>query len=165
MGKPEIDIKDTIITDEMKDQIPEEDYIYYYVPPEIKPPQVAYRFQPDDDIKFFMAGAKDQERLIFPPDEVWEPEEEEKYEDFMDFLESKDEEKLCELPKHQVMRYLYGSHFKFKDTLKNIVENLEHLETVRPIILNDNMKELLEAGLMYMTGRDRHFRPLFFGRP
>ena len=61
--------------------IPKEDYKYYYVDPEIKPPQIAHRFEPDDEIMFFRAK-NSKERLVFPINEQYDSDEEEEIDKF-----------------------------------------------------------------------------------
>jgi hypothetical protein len=77
-----IRLEDTVITEEMKPHINEDDYKYYYIPRDVKPPKIAYFYEPDYDTKIFLGGTKNQERLIFPPNEEWEEYEEEQFEKF-----------------------------------------------------------------------------------
>lgn len=46
------------------------------------------------------------------------------------------------------------------DVVKNINEHYEYKQQVSPIILNDDMKKLIENGLIYVHGRDKSFRPI-----
>ena len=74
-------IEQTMILPEIANEVPKEDYKYYYVDPEIRPPQIAHRFEPDDEIMFFRAK-NSKERLVFPINEQYDSDEEEEIDKF-----------------------------------------------------------------------------------
>ena len=138
---------------------------YSSIPNEVLPPKVAHSYKPPNEIKFFLWGTKEQERLIFPAHEEWEDYEEDQYEKFMQFIDDEDVEFDKPIHKKDMLRYLYGSQFNFAETLKNIQLNLQHLNEIHPIVLNKGMKELLNKGIFYMNGRDSNFRPISYSKP
>ena len=156
----EIDLKDTIITTKMESQVAVEDYEYYYIPEEAKVPAIVHKFQPDNDILFFLGGTKDQERLIYPNNGPWEEKENEVYDSFCDYCEKNEVDLPVKLSKSETLRFLYGNHFKNKDTVTNINDHYAYKREISPIILNEDMKKLIDNGLIYMHGRDKCFRPI-----
>lgn len=176
-------LKDTCITDDMVSDVNKEgklahifcenrllkqviifkiDYLYYYVDPKVQSPKLMKYYNPPDEIILIHHSAKNIERLIYPPEGPYLEQEEEKYDGFLDFLADKGEELPEALNKRRTLRFLVANHWNYKKTHKNILKTVEWREKVHPVILNDNMKELLDNGYMYIHGRDRHFRPLCF---
>jgi hypothetical protein len=46
-------------------------YIYYYLPPGVKPWQKLYRYRPNEDDKILARGTKNWQRLIFNNDDQY----------------------------------------------------------------------------------------------
>lgn len=109
-----IDISQTIITQEMLDKVKNSkgelellkegtlllaiivfilvdkvtldlDYVYYYLDPQVKPPKIAYYFEPDEDTIVFDHGSNVKERMIFPSDGPYSEKEEKAYDDFVNY--------------------------------------------------------------------------------
>ena len=157
----DIKLEDTIITDDMVDQIPKEDWPYYYIDPNVKCPEIAKKFTPNIYTVFFNYGYKKPERMIFPESEGYTEEEEAKYQKFEDYLKKNKYHLPESLTKRRKMRFLYGNDFNNKATYKNILSTIEFRHEYLPIILNDEMKELIDSGMMYIHGRDKCFRPIY----
>ena len=100
--------------------------------------------------------------MIFPIEGPYIEKEEQKYEELQEYLEKNGESLPEAMDKRRTMRFLCANHFNLKKTWKNIQQHLEWRETIRPIILTEDMRALLDAGYMYIHGRDRNFRPLCF---
>jgi len=157
----EIDIKDTIIPEHLADSIPKEDYPYYYMDKNVRMPEIAKKFTPNMEAIFFNYGHKKQERMIFPESEGYTDDEEEKYQKFEEYL-TKNKYFLPEtLTKRRKMRFLYGNNFNHKSTYKNILATLEFRHQNLPFLVNDEIKQLVDSGMMYIHGRDKCFRPIF----
>jgi hypothetical protein len=157
-----ITLKDTIIPEDVADSVPEEDYSYYYLDKRVAKPKIVKRFTPNIYNVYFNYGHKMQERMIFPDSEGYTEEEEEKLEKFNEFVEKKGYELPEGMTKRRLMRFLYGNNFKHKDIYKNINEHTEWISTAKPFLINDEVKELLDSGMMYIHGRDKCLRPIFF---
>ena len=82
-----IQIWDTIITEEMQDQVEAEHYRYYYLPPGVKPWSKLSRYAPDEDTMMMARGTKAWQRLIFTNDERYTEFEEQKYEQALEYIE------------------------------------------------------------------------------
>lgn len=159
-----IKIKDTIITEEMRPLVKKEDYKYYYISEDVKVPKVAHYLEPDEEIKFCMHGTPQQERLIFPVDENYSDYEEEQYQKLWEYMEQNSIELPDVMTEQDIRRFLQGNHYKIKNTVSNIQAHLEFRRQTLPVILNDNMKTLIDKGLFYMHGRDRWFRPILISK-
>ena len=162
METQEYAVDGTFITAEMVDQIDEADYEYYTLPDECKPPEIAYSFVPNDQVKFFTPYNKgDWDRLVFPEDDEYLDYEEEGLEKFDEYCSKKGESLDSSLTKRRKLRFLQANHFKCKETLKNIQYHLEWRTKNVPLILsNDMSKTLVKEGMTYVFGRDRFFRPI-----
>ena len=57
------------------------------------------------------------------------------------------------------MRYLQASNYDFKKVYELIKENIKNTEDSLRII-DRRIKYILNSGLIYMHGRDCHFRPI-----
>lgn len=157
-----IKFSDTVIPKSHKNEVPEEDYVYYYLDSRVKRPAAVERYTPNIYQSFHNYGHKKQERLIYPESEGYLEEEEEKYNKFLEWVETKNIELPREYSKREIMRVLYGNKFDHKDTVKSMKAQETFKKEKCPIILNDNMKSFIDTGFMYLHGRDRCLRPMFF---
>ena len=151
---------------------PDRNYSYFLYEPELKkrhlkaiPSEEMYRYFPSEsDIITIKENPKDNYRFIFCGMKKTEFEEE-KLEEFNKFLEQKMEKEKIEifLPEWWVesdtMRYLQASEYNFKKVYELIKENIKLTEEgIR--IIDRRIKYILNSGLIYMHGRDCHFRPI-----
>ena len=60
----------------------------------------------------------------------------------------------------ETVRFLQANNFDIKDTKKGIQSNFEWLNEIYPFNIDLKIKEILNSGLIYMYGRDKHFRPI-----
>ena len=157
---PDIELKDTIITDDYDADIPKEDWPYYYIDPNVRLPEIAKKYTPNIYTVFFNYGYKSPERMIYPENDGYSEDEEAKYQKFEDYL-VKNKYHLPEaLTKRRKMRFLYANKFNSKATYKNIISTLDFRREYMPCILNDEIKEIVDSGMMYLHGRDKCFRPI-----
>ena len=147
-------------------------YSYYLYEPELKkrhlkaiPTEEMYRYFPNEsDIITLKENPKDNYRFIFCGMKKTEFEEE-KLEEFNKFLEEKMKKKNMEifLPdwwiESDTMRYLQASEYDFKKVYELIKENIKNTEEGITII-DRRIRYILNSGLIYMHGRDCHFRPI-----
>lgn len=126
----------------------------------VKYPKNLEYYTPPDKIIQIQHSKKVIERLIFPEEGPYTEKEEEKYEEFLDYLYENSEELPDSMTKRRILRFLVGNNFKLKNTFKNIVKTLAWRDEIRPIILTEDMKLLLDHGYMYLHGRDRYLRPI-----
>ena len=57
-------------------------------------------------------------------------------------------------------RFLVTNNFKIKDSLKNIMAHLEWRKKIKPMVLNETHKDMLDEGYIYIHGRDKCLRPI-----
>ena len=57
------------------------------------------------------------------------------------------------------MRILQASEYNLEKTYKSITEAINFINS-NPLIINNKIISLLNSGIMYVYGRDHHFRPL-----
>jgi hypothetical protein len=102
--------------------------------------------------------------MVFPEEGPWEEEEETAYGKFEEYIEKNGVTfpEIC--TKRVIMRFLSANHYKIKESVNNLVEHLEWREEVRPVILNEKQKKMLDHGYLYIHGRDRCLRPLCFSQ-
>ena len=86
MESRRIRIEDTIITQDMVDRIDPEDYIYYYLPPRVKPWRKLYKYLPDEDTKVMARGTKAWQRLIFSNGDDYYEYEEQMYSKALEYI-------------------------------------------------------------------------------
>ena len=60
----------------------------------------------------------------------------------------------------ETVRFLQANSFDIKDTKKAIQSNFEWLNNLYPFNIDLKTKEILNSGLIYMYGRDKHYRPI-----
>ena len=60
----------------------------------------------------------------------------------------------------EIMRNLYGRKFNNKATYEAIIQRQDYRDKTWPLQFCDKLKYLLESGVIYLYGRDKHFRPL-----
>ncbi len=87
--------------------------------------------------------------------EPWEMEELEKFDDFLagkgvDMSKAKTAKRL---------RFLHGYKFDHEATLEALQSQLKWEEDFLPPKLTDKSEEILNAGVIYLHGRDKNFRP------
>jgi hypothetical protein len=58
------------------------------------------------------------------------------------------------------IRFLQASEFNIKKTITTITSQINWTDSFYPFQLTDNIKLILNSGLMYMCGRDKNFRPI-----
>ena len=151
---------------------PDRNYSYYLYEPELKkrhmkalPTEEMYRYFPNEsDIITINENPKDNYRFIFCGMKKTEFEEE-KLKEFNKFLEEKMKKKNIDifLPdwwiESDTMRYLQASNYDFKKVYELIKENIKNTEDSLRII-DRRIRYILNSGLIYMHGRDCHFRPI-----
>ena len=151
---------------------PDRNYSYYLYEPELKkrhlkalPTEEMYRYFPNEsDIITLQENPKDNYRFIFCGMKKTEFEEK-KLEEFNKFLEEKMKKKNIDifLPdwwiESDTMRYLQASNYDFKKVYELIKENIKNTEDSLRII-DRRIRYILNSGLVYMHGRDCHFRPI-----
>ena len=150
----------------------DKNYSYYLYEPELKrrhqlamPNDLMYRYFPkEEDIIIKNKNPKDNYRFIFNGMKKT-PFEEEKLEEFYKFIKEKEQKKNIEhfLPEWWIesdtMRYLQASNYDIKKVYSLIKENIKTTENARTII-DKRIRFILNSGLVYMYGRDTHFRPI-----
>jgi len=129
------------------------------------PTEEMYRYFPNEsDIITLQENPKDNYRFIFCGMKKTEFEEK-KLEEFNKFLEEKMKKKNIDifLPdwwiESDTMRYLQASNYDFKKVYELIKENIKNTEDSLRII-DRRIRYILNSGLVYMHGRDCHFRPI-----
>ena len=151
---------------------PDRNYSYYLYEPELKkrhlkalPTEEMYRYFPNEsDIITLQENPKDNYRFIFCGMKKTEFEDK-KLEEFNKFLEEKMKKKNIDifLPdwwiESDTMRYLQASNYDFKKVYELIKENIKNTEDSLRII-DRRIRYILNSGLVYMHGRDCHFRPI-----
>lgn len=151
---------------------PDRNYSYYLYESELKkrhlkalPTEEMYRYFPNEsDIITLQENPKDNYRFIFCGMKKTEFEEK-KLEEFNKFLEEKMKKKNIDifLPdwwiESDTMRYLQASNYDFKKVYELIKENIKNTEDSLRII-DRRIRYILNSGLVYMHGRDCHFRPI-----
>ena len=151
---------------------PDRNYSYYLYEPELKkrhlkalPTEEMYRYFPNEsDIITLQENPKDNYRFIFCGMKKTEFEEK-KLEEFNKFLEEKMKKKNIDifLPdwwiESDTMRSLQASNYDFKKVYELIKENIKNTEDSLRII-DRRIRYILNSGLVYMHGRDCHFRPI-----
>jgi len=158
-----IELKDTAITEEMEELVDQEDYRYYYVDPKVKHPDILDKYIPEDWTVFFNHGKNDKERMIFPEEGPYLEDEEKKYDEFKEFEEKSGDPLPTSLTKRRIMRFLSANHWKIKPTYQNILQHLKWREGIKPIVLKEIHKRMLDIGYMYIHGRDKCLRPICLG--
>ena len=150
----------------------ERNYSYYLYEPHLKirhlkacPTEEMYRYFPNEsDIIVLNENPKDNYRYIFCGMKKTEFEEQ-KLKEFDKYLEEKMKKKGIDifLPEWWIesdtMRYLQASNYDFKKVYELIKENIKNTEEGLRII-NRRIRYILNSGLIYMHGRDCHFRPI-----
>ena len=151
---------------------PDRNYSYYLYEPELKkrhlkalPTEEMYRYFPNEsDIITLYENPKDNYRFIFCGMKKTEFEEQ-KLEEFNKFLDEKMKKKNIDIflpdwwTESDTMRYLQASNYDFKKVYELIKENIKNTEDLIRII-DRRIKYILNSGLIYMHGRDCHFRPI-----
>lgn len=110
-------------------------------------------------------GTKKQSRLIYPPTEDWSDFENEKYEEFEEYLKDNNIMLPEWVKKRDKMRPITGEDYKIDAAAKNLIQILEWKDKNFPMVLTDNQKTLLTSGLYFVHGRDRSLRPITFFCP
>lgn len=82
------------------------------------------------------------------------------YDEFENYIEDNDIVYPEWLKKRDKLRAITGEDYKIEVAAKKITELLEWKEKTFPMVLNDNRKTLLDAGLFYIHGRDKSLRPI-----
>jgi hypothetical protein len=138
--------------------------MYYYLDPDLKPPKIAYRFEPDDDTIIFNHGPKCKERLIFPFEGPYTEKEENGYENFLDYWDENSITFPDSMNKRRIMRFIQGNHNNNKKTADNILSTIEWRIEKFPMFITEDIKKYLDRGAIYIHGRDKWFRPVVYQR-
>ena len=93
---------------------------------------------------FFHHGKNNDERMIFPEEGPYNEKEETKYEEFKEYVENLGATLPEVMTKRRIMRFLLANHMKIKNTYENIIQHLEWREKMKPIILTENHKKMLD---------------------
>lgn len=64
-----------------------------------------------------------------------------------------------------LLRFLQSNKFKIESTLKAIKQKNILNKKYLPPKMNENVREFLESGIIYLNGRDNQFRPIIFINP
>ena len=105
---------------------------------------------------------KSMERMIYPAEGPYTEYEEEKYQDLLDYFEKKGTSFPENITKRRALRFIWANRYNIKNSYKNILKHMDWREEMFPIILDDDMKKIINSGQYYIHGRDRHFRPILF---
>lgn len=104
--------------------------------------------------------------MIFPPYEGYRDFENEKYDEFVEYIETNEIEIPKWLTKRMLLRVLWGEEFKIKQSAEKLLEHLRWREETLPITMTDVMWDLIrDSGLFYTHGRDRSLRPISIFQP
>ena len=147
-------------------------YSYYLYEPELKkrhmealPTEEMYRFFPSEsDIIIIQKNPKDNYRFIFSGMKKTDFEKQ-KLSEFYKYLDEKMKKNGLEkfLPdwwiETDTMRYLQASNYDFKKVYELIDENIKNTEK-SVVNIDQRIRYILNSGLIYMHGRDCHFRPI-----
>jgi hypothetical protein len=128
------------------------------------PPENAYFFFPKDDdiIELDGGNSKRLNRKIFEGKDDFYPLERTKLIELKQLL-SKEKESLNFPPDwqdHETLRFLQATGHDPAKTINLLKEHLTWKNGFFPITLNKNVNEILDSGLIYIHGRDNHFRPV-----
>ena len=122
-----------------------------------------YRFFPPEDEIITIEASNPQKnyRYIFNGCEKTEFEKK-KLAQFYDYeSKSKKIDYPLDWRESDTMRILQAVDYDIKKAYNSIIENILWLENI-PRTINDKIIDLLNSGLMYVHGRDHHFRPVIF---
>lgn len=135
------------------------DYIYYYVDKRLaNPPDMQY-YTPPQDLLLIKKGKKKFERMIYPENGPFTDQEENAYEELLDYFYEEGEEVPEAITKRRALRFLNGHGFNIKKSFQNIIEHMQWRQELKPIILTQGDRDLLDKGFIYVHGRDRDYRP------
>ena len=148
----------------------DKNYSYYLYEPELKmrhqkaiPNELMYRYFPNEnDIIIKNKNPKDNYRFIFNGMEKT-PFEKEKIEELNKYIKQKNKNNEKFLPdwwlESDTLRYLQSTNYDIKEVYNLIKENIISTEKATKII-DRRIRFILNYGILYMYGRDAHFRPI-----
>lgn len=141
-----------------------------------RPPREAFLFFPtqSDIIDYDVKNAKNSRRKIFEIKTINDDYDYTQYElENLDLLTREIEifisnpknsnsslNKYNILKKSEVLRFLQSTSFDIKKTVPLIKDHLDWKIANFPVKINEKVYEILNSGLIYMHGRDNHFRPI-----
>lgn len=64
------------------------------------------------------------------------------------------------LKESDILRFLQSTSFDFSETIRLLKEHVEWKKTHYPLKVNKNVEQILNKGVIYIHGRDNHFRPI-----
>jgi hypothetical protein len=64
------------------------------------------------------------------------------------------------LKESEILRFLQSTSFDIKETIRLLKEHVEWKKTHYPLKINKNVEQILNKGVIYIHGRDNHFRPI-----
>lgn len=118
------------------------------------------KFKPDDDDIFLFGDTKKWQRLIFPEIGPYRDFEEDKYTEFLDYVQENEIEIPDWVTKRMLIRVISGCDFKVDKAAEQLYKHLTWRDETLPIILTDDQRTILDAGLSYTYGRDKSLRPI-----
>lgn len=119
---------------------------------------MVHYFEPNDEIKYF--HGKKEERLIFGDSNDYSPEEKEKIEKLNKYLEASEIKLDPKIDDAYKLRFLAAHEMYVDRAAINLKKHQKYLDKKCPILLSDDMKQVLDSGILYVHGRDRCFRPI-----
>ena len=129
-------------------------------------PKEAYLYFPkkEEQIQINPKDKKDILRLIFKNVEYTDYEKKKLKELYNNLKELNTKNKGFSFPlwwdDSESIRFLQASEFNIKKTLTTISSQINWIENFYPLKFTNNIKIILNSGLMYMSGRDNFFRPI-----
>ena len=111
-----------------------------------------------------MSYGKVSQRLIhYPKDGHFETNEIEAIQTFKDFCKKKG----IKYPDrdNEILRFMHAKQFKANLAYDALITKIKYLDDKLPIMVNNNVFNLINSGMLYIQGRDRHFRPILVLRP
>ena len=129
-------------------------------------PKEAYLYFPkkEEQIQINPKDKKDILRLIFKNVEFIDYEKKKLKELYNNLKELNTKNKGFSFPlwwdDSESIRFLQASEFNIKKTLTTISSQINWIENFYPLKFTNNIKIVLNSGLMYMSGRDNFYRPI-----
>ena len=139
-----------------------------------RPPKQAYLFFPKNEEIAETIKHKNTihlTRKLFEGSIKYNDFENNKFSEFLDFCKKY---KTVNIPNSftqfnwsypDIYRFLLSYSFDFEKTLNGILEYNSWALKYKPVQLNENLKQILLSGFIYIHGRDNRFRPIIILRP
>ena len=120
--------------------IPSEAYLYFPTGSDMKTPQ--------------------GDRLIFDGNTQFDTREHTKIAEFKAYAAKKGYQLTALWTDNMILRFLYASGFNMDKTLNSIKQHTTWRQTSLPVHADAQLQRYLNSGILYMHGRDSHFRPI-----